>query len=120
MEKIDPDIRSLDLECISYKACRDERWPLDKVDRIEREYRAFLQILRDATDLRSVAPTLDIDRYWHHHILDTEKYHNDCQVLFGRYIHHYPYSGIFGEEDAQTQSGRVQDTIRLINAYLTD
>lgn len=119
MKKLDSDIESLNLECISYKACRDEKWSLEKVDKIENEYRAFLQVLRNTDRLCSVAPTLDIDKYWHHHILDTIKYSNDCSFLFGYYVHHFPYSGIFGEDDAKEQSERVKNTIFAIKEYLS-
>ena len=120
MKTLDTDIAALNLECISYKACRDEGWSLEKIDRIEREYRVFLQMLRlkDLYGLDSVAPTRDIDKYWHHHILDTSKYQDDCQSLFGGYIHHFPYSGVFGKEDAARQSERVQKTVCFINEYL--
>ena len=119
MKMYDADIRTLDLECVSYKVCRDEGWPLEKVDRVERAYRAFLQIIRDVDGAHSVAPTLDIDRYWHHHILDTQIYHRDCAALFGRYLHHFPYSGIFVEEYAKQQNERVHNTLSLLKPYIT-
>lgn len=115
---IDTDIRQLNLECISYKACRDENWSLEKVDCIEREYRAYLQIIRDTSCSDTVAPTRDIDLFWHYHILDTWKYIEDCEKLFGSYLHHYPYSGIFGKSDAEKQSQRVKNTIVLIDKLL--
>lgn len=118
MKIIDADITSLDLECVSYKACRDEGWSRDKVDRIEKEYRAFLQVLKNADRSCSLAPTLDIDKYWHHHILDTYKYYSDCHLIFGYYVHHFPYSGIFGKEDGNKQSERVRNTLSLISHYL--
>ena len=82
------------------------------------EYRAFLQILRTAARSHPVAPTSDIDKYWHHHILDTQKYKMDCEALFGYFVHHFPYSGIFGDADAKTQSECVRGTVSLISQYL--
>lgn len=117
--KLDTDIAILNLEPISYKACRDEGWLLDKVNRIEYEYRAFLQIIRNIGLSNTIAPTKDIDVFWHHHILDTSKYMNDCNTLFGSYLHHFPYSGVFGKDDANKQSKRVINTIQLIKEYLT-
>jgi hypothetical protein len=32
----------------------------------------------------------EIDDIWHQHVLDTRKYHADCQHLFGFYLHHVP------------------------------
>ena len=115
---LDEDLRLLDLECISYKVCRDEGWALDKVDRIEKAYRAFLQVLRNVDRAHPVAPTLEIDKYWHHHILDTQKYQADCQAIFGYFVHHFPYSGVFGDDDAKGQCERVRNTVSLINHYI--
>jgi hypothetical protein len=42
-----------------------------------------------------------LDDYWHQHILDTQKYAEDCQQIFGYFLHHYPYFGINGEQDRQ-------------------
>lgn len=109
-DRLDPDIRCLDLEAISFTACRLEGWSLAKVERIEMEYRAYLQVVRYFGGDGDVAPSLDVDKYWHHHILDTTKYMNDCQVIFGGYLHHYPYSGVFGPDDKKEQSDRVSKT----------
>ncbi len=38
---------------------------------------------------------------WHFHILDTIAYHEDCGKVFGGYMHHYPYFGMRGNEDAR-------------------
>jgi hypothetical protein len=42
----------------------------------------------------------DVDTFWHYHILDTRKYAADCQAVFGQFLHHFPYSGLRGNEDA--------------------
>lgn len=36
---------------------------------------------------------------WHAHILDTHAYGPDCEAVFGKFLHHYPYWGMRGEED---------------------
>ena len=115
---LDVDIQQLNLECIAYKVCRDENWLLEKVDRVEHEYRAFLQIIKNYGSSDTIAPTKDIDIFWHYHILDTMKYIEDCNALFGFYLHHYPYSGVFGENDAKKQNQRVTNTIQLIRKYI--
>lgn len=116
--RIDNDILALDLECIAYKVCRDERWPLERVDRIELEYRAFLQLVRNRTSSDEVAPTKAVDIFWHHHILDTAKYFEDCDHLFGAYLHHYPYSGVFGTDDSARQDRRVASSRDAIERLL--
>jgi hypothetical protein len=47
-----------------------------------------------------LAPSKDVDKFWHGHILDTLKYAEDCQNVFGYFLHHFPYFGMRGEEDA--------------------
>lgn len=47
----------------------------------------------------STAPSEKLDEYWHMHILDTKKYMEDCQFVFGYYLHHYPYFGLEGDKD---------------------
>ena len=37
---------------------------------------------------------------WHYHILDTEAYAVDCEKAFGRFLHHFPYFGMRGDDDA--------------------
>ena len=44
----------------------------------------------------SVPPSIEIDEFWHSHILYTRKYDQDCLLIFGRYLHHYPFD--FGKK----------------------
>lgn len=39
-----------------------------------------------------ICPLDGADDLWHAHILDTRRYHDDCQAIFGRYLHHMPAS----------------------------
>jgi len=117
--KIDQDILDLNLEAVQFKLAADEGWELERIELGTLAYRAFLQVIRDSDSGGNVAPNRDIDITWHHHILDTRAYHEDCQRLFGRYLHHFPYSGMFGESDAAAQQARVARTIALINQKLT-
>ncbi|MCL6485635.1 MAG: hypothetical protein I4O49_15950, partial [Janthinobacterium lividum] len=45
------------------------------------------------------APLMDVDTFWHYHILDTLKYAADCDQVFGYFLHHFPYIGLRGEDD---------------------
>ncbi len=51
----------------------------------------------------------DLDQFWHQHILDTAKYANDCNRLFGRMIHHNPHivRGSSNETDAVEKTQRL-------------
>lgn len=115
---IDADIAALDLDCIAYKVVVDEGWSVERVDEISCKYRAYLHVIRHHAHQDIVAPTKEIDVFWHAHILDTQKYHEDCYSLFGRYLHHYPYSGVFGGEDSRKQINRLSKTMELLEHYL--
>src|SRR5579859_7998862 len=104
---LDRDIRSLDLEPITYLVAMEQDWPLEKLDAIEFEYRCFLQLIRDHPG-ENIVPSRDCDTYWHAHILTLELYLEHCQRLFGHPLLHYPFSGALGEEDLARQQQRFR------------
>jgi hypothetical protein len=108
---IDPDIASLDLDAVAYKLHLDQGWGLKPIDRAIADYRIFLQAVRHRGS--EMVPSRRVDAVWHHHILDTEKYMADCARLFGGYVHHYPYSGLFGEADAARQHARFERSLAV-------
>ena len=56
-------------------------------------------------------PSEDIDEFWHYHILDTKKYHQDCFKIFGCYRHHNPYFGFGDNKPALMEA--FADTLTL-------
>lgn len=97
------NIETLDLDPIKIKLrCSEDGpgWDREKIEQVERRYRQFL-ILNLKHPCRSIVPNKEIDLFWHAHILDTMKYAEDCQKIFGRFLHHFPYFGMRGEEDAR-------------------
>lgn len=94
-------IAELDFSAIKLKLTHQtsgEAWSQAKADAIETEYRRFLY-LQSAFPGEQTAPTLDVDTFWHYHILDTMKYAADCDKVFGHFLHHYPYLGLMeGDE----------------------
>ncbi|TMH27060.1 MAG: glycine-rich domain-containing protein-like [Betaproteobacteria bacterium] len=98
-------IEALDLGPIKFKACCKEDgygWSTEYADQMETAYKRFL-ILSAKYPHLTLAPSRDIDRFWHTHILDTRKYAEDCDATFGRFLHHFPYLGLRGEDDARAQ-----------------
>jgi hypothetical protein len=93
-------ILDLDLEQIKAKLMQagSEGWSREKVNIVEAEYRRFLYMITAFPD-ELITPLEDVDTFWHYHILDTMKYAADCEAAFGRFVHHYPYFGMRGEED---------------------
>jgi len=94
-------IAALDLEPVKVKLMHQESgegWSLDQVNAIEFEYRRFLYLMKRFPN-EAAAPLLDVDTFWHYHILDTMKYAADCEAVFGYFLHHFPYIGLRGEDD---------------------
>ena len=95
-------LADLDLEPILVKAMDAEEghgWTLDFASRVAREYRRFL-VLCLVYPQDPIVPSSLVDDFWHLHILDTQKYSEDCQHCFGAMLHHFPYFGMRGEKDA--------------------
>jgi hypothetical protein len=96
-------VMQLDLEPIKMKlmhVASGEGWSLEKANAVEKEYRRFLCLMKIYPD-EDTAPLVDVDTFWHYHILDTMKYAADCEQAFGYFLHHYPYVGMRGEDDEQ-------------------
>ncbi|MBP0016748.1 MAG: glycine-rich domain-containing protein-like [Cyanobacteria bacterium SBLK] len=95
------ELKATDFEPIAYKLMNpDEGKGLtleETISAIE-QYRRFL-ILKHFYPDRGIVPTREIDKAWHCHILDTVKYREDCQRLFGEVLEHFPYFGLRGEDD---------------------
>ena len=72
-------------------------WTAAKANEVEAEYKRFL-ILNMKHPKDRVVPSDDVDDFWHQHILDTRRYPEDCQAIFGYFFHHYPYFGMLGDQ----------------------
>lgn len=75
----------------------------------ELEYRRFLALHKRYPSLPLV-PNRLVDVFWHAHILDTQRYAEDCLSLFGYVLHHDPYMGIDGPESQQELSTLFEKT----------
>ncbi|BDT57996.1 hypothetical protein MasN3_14900 [Massilia varians] len=99
---------TLDLAPIKMKLMHvesGEGWSALRTDAVETEYRRFLFLMKKYPDAEA-SPTVDVDIFWHYHILDTMKYARDCAALFGYFLHHYPYVGIgTADEGEHEQAG---------------
>jgi hypothetical protein len=108
-------IESLDLSMIKLKLQDEDEgqgWTDSKCDEVEKEYKRFL-ILKRLYPNKEIVPHREIDLFWHQHILDTEKYAEDCERCFGHFLHHYPYFGMNGPEDAQNLANAFEETKEL-------
>ena len=107
--------RNLDLGSIKFSLTQREdgpNWSLEKTEALEIWYRRFLY-LSSIYNNKVIVPSKEIDIFWHTHILDTQKYMSDCENLFGKYIHHFPYFGMRGEKDRRHLEKAFCETEKL-------
>lgn len=108
-------ILALDLEPIKRKLM-DQReghgWTQAQADYYEQEYKRFLILLARFPE-EMIAPDVNVDKFWHGHILDTMKYAEDCDNVFGFFLHHFPYFGMRGKEDAASLANAAMNMRRL-------
>lgn len=91
--------RSLDFGSLAYQLMQlNPQWTKTQMVEAIARYLAFLYLI-DRYPRLQLVPSKEIDYIWHQHILDTQKYAEDCQNLFGRFVHHFPYLGMRGELD---------------------
>jgi hypothetical protein len=107
-------IEALDLVAIKAKLMHKggKNWTLERATTVEREYRRFLYLMKKFPN-EPTSPLVDVDTFWHYHILDTAKYAADCQRVFGYFLLHFPYVGMRGEEDEKALQ-RMGERMRAI------
>lgn len=114
-EQLTEAIFALDLAPIKTKLMDKKEghgWTRVQADRYELEYKRFLALLAKFPE-EAIAPDRNADKFWHGHILDTMKYAEDCDNVFGCFLHHFPYFGMRGEEDAANQAAAAANMVRL-------
>jgi hypothetical protein len=113
-------VEALDLEPIVYKLMHPEPGEtglsLAQADRDVALYRCFLKLCVLYPDA-AIVPTRQLDRVWHTHMLDTAKYQADCEEVFGRFMHHFPYAGLRDEADRRAWLEDFVQTRRLFREH---
>src|ERR1700722_1097430 len=101
LDQIVAAIHALDLESVKSRvmdAELGEGWSREYADGVATAYRTYLTMLvKYPDDSADIMLAKDVDEFWHTHILQTVKYTEDCDQVFGFYLHHYPH---VGERDA--------------------
>src|SRR6266849_3632551 len=110
-------IRALDLEPIKLRVMDPELgegWARDYAESIERAYRNYLTMLvKHPEDAEDIVVSKDVDEFWHTHILHTMKYTEDCERVFGTYLHHNPDIGGHAPAEIDRKATLVEKTRRL-------
>jgi hypothetical protein len=113
------DIEATDFGMIKLKLQDREEgqgWTNEQCDEAEIEYKKFLALKRTYHE-KEIVPNRMVDIFWHQHILDTMKYAEDCENLFGYFVHHFPYFGMNGEEDANNLVNAFEETKELYSKH---
>src|SRR5438128_3291216 len=117
-------IRALDLEPIKLRVMDSELgegWTREYAESIERAYRNYLIILaKHPEDVEEIVVSKDVDEFWHTHILHTMKYTEDCERVFGTYLHHNPRVGERTPADIEKKTALAQKTQRLYQREFGD
>jgi len=110
-------IQALDLEPVKQRMMDvelGEGWTREYAEGIERGYRNYLTMLASyQEDAEDIVLSKDVDEFWHTHILQTIKYTEDCERVFGQYLHHNPHIGERKPEDLQKKAALTEKTRRL-------
>lgn len=94
-------INSLDFNFIVYKMVREQGWLRSCAIQACQLYKNLLFLQKKYGNQYNLVPSEEIDEVWHNHILDTKKYQEDCKLIFGELLHHYPYFGIDGNTTSE-------------------
>jgi hypothetical protein len=111
-------IEGLDLGPVKFKLMdpqEGEGWSRAFVEHMETQYKRYLTLVAKYPR-EAIAPAKDVDKFWHAHILDTRKYIDDCERVFGFYLHHFPYFGLRGADDAAALAKAGERTRELYEA----
>jgi hypothetical protein len=110
-------IQALDLDPIRFRVMDKESgegWTRDYAETIEQAYRAYLTMLvKHPEDAEDIVVSKDVDEFWHAHILHTMKYTEDCEKVFGSYLHHNPHVGERTQADIERKASQAEKTRRL-------
>ena len=107
------------LPAIAYKLMYPETgkgWTKEQTEKAIAHYVMFMALKHEYPNVE-IVPSEEIDRVWHHHILDTQNYGADCQQVFGSFIHHFPYFGIRSEADRQNLNTTFARTQALFKEH---
>jgi hypothetical protein len=112
-------LTAIDFGPIAFKLMNPEEgqgWALEQATSAIEQYRRFLFLWHLYPD-EQIVPSREIDRVWHTHILDTAKYREDCEVLFGQFIDHWPYFGMRDEAEREMLDQAFVHTQALLQRH---
>ena len=113
-EQVIAAIQALDLEPVKLRVMDvelGEGWTREYADSIGVAYKTYLTMLvKFPDDVEDIMLSKDVDEFWHTHILQTIKYTEDCDRIFGGYLHHSPHVGERSPADLERRATLAEKT----------
>jgi hypothetical protein len=103
-------IQTIDLTGVMRKLRHKEDWTEAQATTAAMRYRRFLCMHYLDRQLH-IAAASDIDKVWHQHILHTREYADDCQRVFGAFLHHGA-----GSEDSEAAQEHLRINVEKTRA----
>jgi hypothetical protein len=110
-------IQALDLESVKTRLMDPdlgEGWTREYADSVEAAYKTFLSmVVKNQEHAEDIMLSKDVDEFWHTHILQTMKYADDCEAVFGQFLHHSPHIGEVTQADHEKRATLAEKTRAL-------
>lgn len=97
------NLREFDLSPVTRRL--EIKGEVEDAEQLEKKFRRYAKMLLENPD-KEIPPTPEIDEFWHALILDTVRYEQFCDEVFGEFLHHVP--GDPHERDADAYAERVE------------
>lgn len=109
-------IYGLNLREIMRGVRKEERWSAKRAKDAEHWYRNFLWMCYLNRKRPVAALGRDADLVWHNHILNTERYRNDCTKIFGGYLNHRPIPRKLTKKDQEAIEETIGEAYELFGS----
>jgi len=118
IESVYQKVYGIDFDAIKWKLTKssEAKMTVAQCELAIEEYQKFL-ILKLLYPSAELVPNKLVDEMWHAHILDTKSYREDCHRVFGFFLDHFPYFGIYGDDDQKNLMQTFEQTKRLYECH---
>src|SRR5262249_16474281 len=85
--------KKINIDKVVKSAAENYGWDSDRASYAKEWYMKYLYLCYKYPDRYIAAISKDADSLWHQHIIDTQKYRSDCDLLFDKFLDHQPIYG---------------------------
>jgi hypothetical protein len=100
----------LDLKPMLEQCRKDYQWTAEQAEEAELWYRRHLWLCFQFPDQPISVLSKKADQLWHQHIIDTNRYREDCNRIFGAFLNHVPF---YAEQTVLVEDTSFDDTLDL-------